>query len=62
MGIARFDTHELSSFAFSSSSHHTVIVHSGFIGPGYGVPTPEGKESVKHVISFDELKFLQQNQ
>lgn len=26
---------------------HDVIVHGGFIGPGYGVPTPEGAEAIR---------------
>jgi D-cysteine desulfhydrase len=26
---------------------HDVIVHGGFIGPGYGVPTPEGTEAIR---------------
>jgi 1-aminocyclopropane-1-carboxylate deaminase/D-cysteine desulfhydrase-like pyridoxal-dependent ACC family enzyme len=24
-----------------------VIVHGGFVGPGYGIPTPEGAEAIR---------------
>jgi D-cysteine desulfhydrase len=31
----------------STIAPHDVIVHGGFIGPGYGVPTPEGAEAIR---------------
>ena len=32
-----------------------VIVHSGFIGPGYGVPTPEGAEAIRLVARCEGI-------
>jgi D-cysteine desulfhydrase family pyridoxal phosphate-dependent enzyme len=31
----------------SKVASHDVIVHGGFIGPGYGIPTPEGAEAIR---------------
>ena len=31
----------------SKIASHAVIVHGGFIGPGYGIPTPEGAEAIR---------------
>jgi len=31
----------------STIAQHDVIVHGGFIGQGYGVPTPEGAEAIR---------------
>jgi D-cysteine desulfhydrase len=31
----------------STIAPHDVIAHGGFIGPGYGVPTPEGAEAIR---------------
>jgi D-cysteine desulfhydrase family pyridoxal phosphate-dependent enzyme len=41
-------------------SRHTiapqdVIVHGGFIGPGYGVPTPEGAEAIRLVARCEGI-------
>ncbi len=32
-----------------------VIVHGGFIGPGYGVPTPEGAEAIRLVARCEGI-------
>lgn len=31
----------------STIAQHDVMVHGGFIGPGYGVPTPEAAEAIR---------------
>ena len=34
-----------------------VIVHGGFIGPGYGIPTTEGAEAIR-IVARSEGIFL----
>jgi len=34
-----------------------VIVHGGFIGPGYGIPTAEGAEAIR-IVARSEGIFL----
>jgi 1-aminocyclopropane-1-carboxylate deaminase/D-cysteine desulfhydrase-like pyridoxal-dependent ACC family enzyme len=36
---------------------HEVIVHGGFIGPGYGIPTAEGAEAIR-LVARSEGIFL----
>jgi D-cysteine desulfhydrase family pyridoxal phosphate-dependent enzyme len=39
----------------SKIATHEVIVHGGFIGPGYGIPTPEGAEAIRLVARSEGL-------
>jgi 1-aminocyclopropane-1-carboxylate deaminase/D-cysteine desulfhydrase-like pyridoxal-dependent ACC family enzyme len=39
----------------STIAPHDVIVHGGFIGPGYGVPTPEGAEAIRLVARCEGI-------
>jgi len=39
----------------STIAPHDVIVHGGFIGQGYGVPTPEGAEAIRLVARCEGI-------
>ena len=48
------DAVELLGFA-SKIAPHDVIVHGGFIGQGYGVPTAEGAEAIRLVARCEGI-------